>query len=69
MPSKEWRDKICGSEDVEATGYEAASKTVQSGEDPWDLRLVDGEVGGGGAVFALCDEDVVAVGWCQFFCG
>lgn len=32
------------------------------GEDPGDLWLVDCEVGGGGAVFALCDEDFVGVG-------
>lgn len=32
------------------------------GEDPGDLGLVDCEVGGGGAVFALRDEDFVGVG-------
>ena len=69
MPSKERRNEVCRPEDVEAAGYDAAGEAVESGEDPWDLRLVDGEIGGGGAVFALCDEDVVAVGWCQFLCG
>lgn len=63
VPAEQGRDEICGTENVEPAGENAAGDTVQCGENPGDLGLVDCEVGRDGATFALLDEDLVGVGW------
>jgi hypothetical protein len=68
VPSEQRSNEVCGSEDVEAAGEDGASETVRDGEDPGDLWLVDCEVGGGGSVLALGDEDLVAVFGGELFC-
>ena len=61
MPAKERRNEVGSAKDVEAARENGPSNTIESGEDPGNLRLVNGEVGGYGAVTALGDEDGVGV--------
>jgi hypothetical protein len=68
VPSEQRSYEVCGSEDVEAAGEDGAGETVRDGEDPGDLWLIDCEMGGGGAVLALGDEDLVAVFGGELFC-
>ena len=60
VPAEQRGDEVGGAEDVEAAGESGARDAVHDGQDPWDLGLVDGEVGGVGPVLALGDEDGVA---------
>ena len=62
MPAEQWRYQVGEAEDVEGTGEGDARDAVEGGGDPGYLRLVDGEVGGDGAVEALFREDRVAFG-------
>lgn len=59
VPSEERSGEVCGAEDVEATGEDAAGDTVEDGAEPGYLGLVDAEVGGDGTVTTLGGEEVV----------
>lgn len=61
--SDKWADKVGEAEYVETARHKSAGNTVESGGVPGYLRAVDGEVGGGWAVTALLDEDLVRVLW------
>lgn len=63
MHACERRSQVCEAEEVERDGDGEACHAVQRGEDPGYLWLVDAEVGRCWALFALLDEDVVAVCW------
>ena len=41
MPSEEWGEEVGGAKDVEAAAESASSDTIQGGEIPADLGLVD----------------------------
>ena len=69
MPPEQRRDEIRDPEEVECAGQRDARDAVQARGDPGDLRLVDGEVGGDGAVEALLGEDGVAVVVGDGLCG
>lgn len=56
------RDEVEGAEDVEGAAEGAAGDAVQAGEVPCYLGVVNGEVGGDGAVEALAGEDLVVFG-------
>lgn len=60
VPAQGRGDQVEGTVDVEAAGEDAAGDAVEGGAVPGDLGLVDGEMGGYGAVEALVGEDVVA---------
>lgn len=62
MPAEQRGDEIRGAEEVEAPGEDGARDAVEGGCVPGDLRPVDAEVGGDGAVEALRGEDGVGVG-------
>ncbi len=57
-----WCDEVEGAEDVEGAAEGAAGDAVEAGEVPGDLGIVDGEMGGDGAVEALAGEDLVVFG-------
>lgn len=50
MPSKQRCNKICCAKDIEAARKNTACQSVQTGQVPCYLRLVDCEMGGNGAV-------------------
>ena len=62
VPADGGRDEVQDAEGVEAAGEGDAGDAVERRAVPGDLRLVDAEVGGDGAVQALLCEDLV-VGW------
>lgn len=62
VPADGGRDEVEDAEGVEAAGEGDAGDAVERRAVPGDLRLVDAEVGGDGAVQALLCEDLV-VGW------
>lgn len=59
VPADGGRDEVEGAEGVESTGQSDARHAVERGAVPRDLRLVDAEVGGDGAVQALLGEDLL----------
>jgi len=59
IPSEERGNEVREPERVEAGGEEEARCAVGDREHGGDLPFVDCEVGGGGTLFALFDEDVV----------
>jgi hypothetical protein len=59
VPAEVGSDEVGGAEGVEAAGEDAAGDAVEGGEVPGDLRAVDGEVRGDGAVETLFGEDSV----------
>jgi len=61
MPSEERGHEVRGHEEVEGSGERNACDTVQHGEDPGNLRLVDCEVGCDRPEFTLGDENFVGV--------
>ena len=61
-PPQQRRDQVPEAEDVEAAAEHAARDAVQDRRNPGDLRLVDAEVRGHGAVEALVLEDLVGFG-------
>lgn len=58
VPSRVRRDEVGDAEEVERAGQGNTSDAVERRGDPGDLRLVDGQVGGDGAVDALLCEDL-----------
>ena len=63
MHACERRSQVCEAEEVEGNGDGETGDSVEGREDPGYLWLVDAEVGGCWALFALLDEDIVAVCW------
>lgn len=61
MPAEGGRSEVCESEDVETTAQSDTSDTVQTGEGPGDLGLVDGKMRGDGTLEALLDEDLFGI--------
>ena len=61
MPSRQRRDQICSTEDVDSARANTACDAVQGRENPGDLRLIDGEMGGSGSIQSLCFEDLEGV--------
>lgn len=59
MPAEERQEEVCGTEDVETPTKYRSGDPVEAGAIPGDLRAVDGEVGGDGAVETLLLEDGV----------
>lgn len=59
MPSKIWSHKVETSERVESTADGASGDSVEAGEVPCDLRLVDGKVGGDRTVQTLAAKDAI----------
>jgi hypothetical protein len=62
MPADRGRDEIRQAVDVQAAGEGEAGESVQHGEIPRYLGLVDAEMGSDGAVEALLEEDVGGAG-------
>jgi hypothetical protein len=58
VPSGVWRCEVCEAEEIQRAGEDDCRDTVQGRAIPCDLRAVDGEMWGDGAVEALFDEDV-----------
>lgn len=75
MPSHQWGDQVCDTEDVETSGEGTAGDAVEGGCVPGYLGLVYCQVGGDGAVQSLGGEDRVGIGgfcWLRLsvgFCG
>lgn len=71
MHTEEGCGEVAHGEEVQGAGEGDAGDAVERRGDPCDLGLVDGEVGGYGAVEALADEDfqAVVVGELGCFCG
>lgn len=59
VPSQNRCHQVCGSEDVEPAAQHAPGDAVEGGSVPGDLRTVDAEVRGDGAVQTLLCEDLV----------
>lgn len=59
MPTEERRHEVRRAEDVEGAGQDAACDSVRHGQDPRDLRLIDGEMGARRALLALFGKDIV----------
>lgn len=59
MPAKQRRDEVCGAEDVEPPTEQRAGDAIEGRAIPGNLRAVDGEVGGDGAVEPLLFENGV----------
>jgi hypothetical protein len=59
VPAEERRHEVRGAEDVEGARQDGACDSVRHGQDPRDLRLVNGEMGAGRAILALCGKDIV----------
>lgn len=57
VPAEGGREQVCGGPQVEGTGHDDARDTVQRGADPAHLGLVDGQMGGDGAVETLLGEN------------
>lgn len=57
MPSKRRRSEVCETEEVERAGESDARYPIETRAVPSDLRAVDGEVGGDGALQTLFGED------------
>lgn len=49
MPAEEGRDQVGEAEEVEAAREDGAGDAVEAGQQPGNLRLVDGQVRGYGA--------------------
>lgn len=62
VPAEDGSDEVRDAEEVEGPGEDAPGDAVECGQVPCYLRAVDGEMGGGGTVLALLDEDFVGVG-------
>lgn len=62
MPAKQGGDEVGEAEDVETRGERGAGDTVECGQIPGDLRSVDGEMGGHGAMAALFGQDLFGGG-------
>lgn len=62
MPSRVRRSEVGEAEEVESGGQSDAGDAVQGRGVPGDLRLVDGEMRGDGALDALFGEDLSAFG-------
>lgn len=75
MPSHQWGDQVCDTEDVETSGEGTAGDAVEGGCVPGYLGLVYCQVGGDRAVQSLGGEDRVGIGgfcWLRLsvgFCG
>lgn len=75
VPAQQRGDEVGETEHVEAAREDGAGDTVEAGEHPGNLGLVDGEVGGNRSIEALAVEDGVAVmegdfvGWWNGFGG
>jgi hypothetical protein len=61
VPAEERSGEVGGAEDVHAAGERGARDTVQTREVPGDLWAVDGEMGRGGTVLALGNEDLIGI--------
>lgn len=61
VPSERGRGKVCEAEEVEGPGEHDAADTVQGAAIPGDLRAVDGQVRGDGALETLLGEDLGGV--------
>jgi hypothetical protein len=57
VPSSVRSDQVGDAEDIEGSGEDDASESVERRGVPGDLRSVDGQVGGDGAVDALFRKD------------
>lgn len=68
VPAEERRNEVRRAENVEAARQHGTSDTVQNGQDPGDLGLVDAQVRAARAVLALRDEDLVGGGGSQVLC-
>lgn len=62
VQSQNRRGEVPDPEEVEATRQHDTGDAVEHRRVPGDLRAVDGQVRGDGAVAALLDEDLVGVG-------
>lgn len=58
VPSECRRSEVCETKEVEGPGEHDAADTVESTAIPSDLRAVDGQVRGDGALETLLREDV-----------
>lgn len=63
MPAHGGRDEVRGAEEVQRAGEREARDAVEYGAVPCDLRAVDAEVRGDGAVLALFGEDGLRAGF------
>ena len=62
MPSERGRNEVCDTEDVEGSGEHESADAVEATGIPGDLRAVDGQVRGDGALETLLCEDFGALG-------
>jgi len=70
MPASVWRCEVGESPQVEGSGNDDGGQTVKARGVPGDLRLVDGQMRGDGAVDTLLDEDFMGfgLGRCESMC-